>query len=404
MSTETEVSRSSSPVIEGPPTVVDVLYFLTAHRWLVLYFPFAASLIAALVALALPNVYTATARILPPQQSQNMAAAFLGSIGGLEGATGAALGLKNPADLYIGILQSRSIADALIARFDLKSTLGVETLVDTRKALAKLSTISAGKDGLISVDVDSRDPTLAADIANAYVEELDTLIQGLAIGEAGQRRLFLERQLSKAKEQLTTAEIALQKTQEQTGIIRIDEQGKAIIEAVAQVRAQIAAKEVELASLRAFATPQNPQYARARQELAGLRTELSKLERSRHSGDPDIFVPMGKVPEVGVEYVRKLREVKYHETVFELIARQYELARVEEAKDAAIVQIVDRAMPPDKKSKPARTAIVIATALLASLLGLIVAFMADALRTAKSDPGQNAKLVTVVKILTRRTS
>jgi uncharacterized protein involved in exopolysaccharide biosynthesis len=261
-------------------------------------------------------------------------------------------------------------------------------MVETRKEFASNSSITAGRDGLLTIEFEDEDPTRAAAIANAYVEELDKLTQALAVTEAAQRRLFFERQLKQAKEELSRAEVALKVTQEQTGLIKLDDQGRAIIEAVAGLRGQIAAKEVELRAMRTFTTENNPDYVRVQQQLAGLRTELSKLERAQISGEGDILLPTGKVPGAGLEYVRKYRDVKYQETIFELLAKQFEAAKIDEAKEAAIIQVVDLAVPPDHRSKPRRLIIVVLGTLLGGLVALIWAFVRQAQERAALDPAQ----------------
>jgi uncharacterized protein involved in exopolysaccharide biosynthesis len=371
---------------------LDVLIFLVRHRRVLLLAPLAAAIVAAAISFALPNMYAGVTKILPPQQSQSSAAFMLAQLGSLANLPGSSLGIKNPNDLYVGMLKSRTVADNLISRFGLKDLYARDTLHDTRRELEERTTISHGRDGIITIRFEDRDRKRAADVANGYVEELYKLTQRLAVTEAGHRRLFLEGQLKAARNGLADAEISLKKTQETTGLIKLDEQGKAIIEAVANLRAQIAAKEVEAGAMRLFATEQNPGYLRVQQEIGGLRTELARLEKSNRSGGGDIFVPTGRVPEAGLEYLRRLREVKYYETVFELLAKQYEIAKIDEARDASIVQVLDRAVEPDKKSSPQRARIVIVTAILAFIGTLLWALMRDAHERAKDDPEQSRRM------------
>jgi uncharacterized protein involved in exopolysaccharide biosynthesis len=289
------------------------------------------------------------------------------------------------------MLKSRTVADNIIARFDLQRLYDQETMVETRKEFASNSSITTGKDGLINIEFDDEDPKRAAAVANAYVEELDKLTQSLAVTEAAQRRLFFERQLKQAKDDLSNAEVALKVTQEQTGLIKLDDQGRAIIEAVAALRGQISAKEVELRAMRTFTTEHNPDYVRVRQQLAGLRAELTKLERAQIGGGGDILLPTGQVPAAGLEYVRKFRDVKYQEAIFELLAKQFEAAKIDEAKEAAIIQVVDQAIAPDRKSKPKRALIVIGVTLAAGFLAFIWAFAREARERASRDPVQAAR-------------
>jgi len=385
---------SESPVTdqEDEISLLDLLIVLAKHKKLILGLPFLAALLAAGYSLLLPNIYTGTTKILPPQQNQSSAAAMLAQLGGLAGAAGGALGIKNPNDLYIGMLKSRTLADSLIQRFELQKVYEAKTMFDTRSALGASTRIAAGKDGIITIDFDDKDTKRAAAVANAYVEELYKLTQTLAVTEASQRRLFFEKQLTLAKDNLATAEVALRQTQERTGLIKLDDQGRAIIESVARMRAEIAAKEVQLGAMRTFATEHNPDYVLLAQQLGGLRAQLVKLEKASNVGQGDIFVPTGKVPEVGLEYVRKVRDVKYHEVLFELLARQYEIARVDEARDTSIIQVLDKAIEPERKSKPKRSLIVLLTALVFGFLAVLWAFIKEARERARQNPQQAERL------------
>jgi tyrosine-protein kinase Etk/Wzc len=357
--------------------ILDVLVLVGKHKKFVAAVSLGAGLLAALITLLMPNIYIATARVLPPQQSQSTAAALLGQLAGIAPA-GSIPGLKNPGDLYVGMLKSRTVADRLIERFGLKEYFEQDTLLETRLALARVTSISAGKDGIISIDVEDELPARAAALANAYVEELEVLNGSLALTEASQRRLFFEKQLKQAKDALASSEVELKKTQEQTGLIKLDDQGRAIIEAVAALRAQVVGKEVQIGAMKSFATESNPDLARAQRELSGLQAQLRKMERDKLSGDGDILVPTGRVPEAGLEYIRKFRDVKYNETLFELVAKQYELARLDEAKDASLIQVVDKAVEPDKKARPKRALICAIVTILAGFLALLWVYQREA--------------------------
>jgi len=385
-----EIMNPTSEEVEF--SLLELLIVLVKHKKLILGTIFTAAVLSAIVSLLLPNIYTGTARVLPPQQSQSNAAIMLGQLGTLAGMAGGSLGIKNPNDMYVGMVKSRTVADRIISRFDLKQLYGKDTMVDTRKTLASNTTVLAGKDGLITIDFEDKEATRAAAVANAYVEELDTLTQVLAVTEAAQRRLFFERQLQQARKDLAHAEVALKKTQEDTGLIKLDDQGRALIEAVAALRGQVSAKEVELRAMRTFTTEKNPDYVRTQQQLAGLRAELAKLERGHASSQGDNLLPTGKVPEAGLEYVRKYRDVKYQETIFELLARQFEAAKLDEAKEAAIIQVVDKAVVPDRKSKPKRALIVILVTLVASFGSLLWVLVIEARERASRDPVQAARL------------
>jgi uncharacterized protein involved in exopolysaccharide biosynthesis len=355
-------------------TIVDLFFVLTRYKKTVFGVPIVAALATTIATLLLADVYTASSRVLPPQQNQSHAA-ILGQLNILGGTAAGALGLKNQGEIYIGMLKSRSLADSLIERFNLKEAFQTTTADDTRRALAKVTRISSGRDGIILIEVDDSNPNRAATLANGYVEELEKINDRLAVTEAAQRRLFFERQLRQQKEALATAEVELKKTQEQTGLIKLDEQGKALFEAVAHLRGQIAAKEVQIGAMRSFSTEHNPDRIRAEAELAGLRQQLSRLERSTTTLDKSTFFPAGKVPELGLAFIRKLRDVKYHESLFELLAKQYELARVDESRDTSIIQVLDKAVEPEKRSGPPRALIVAVVTLVVCALmvmGLLI--------------------------------
>lgn len=357
-------------------SLIDMIAVLARHKRLLIGLPLLAALVGLGISFILPKIYTARTVLMTPQQSQSGAAAMLGQLGALAGAAGGAIGVKSPTDMYVGLLKSRSVADRLLERFDLQKIYDEKLPSNARKELAKNTVVLAGKDGLITIEVDDEDPKRAAAIANGYHEELGRLTRTLAVSEASQRRLFFEKQLLQARDELTRAEFDLQKTQEKTGVIQLEGQAKAIIEGAAQLRAQIAAKEVQLGSMRTFATAQNPDYQRVQQELAGLRAQLKG--REQEPGDKgDVLVATGKVPQVGLENLRKIREVKYHEAIMEIMARQFELAKVDEAKDSAVIQVVDSAIEPDRKSKPKQAVITFGAFFGALLFALLLIFFLE---------------------------
>lgn len=388
--------ETTPPGNQADAPLGELLLLLGRRRRLVLGLPVAAALVALLVSLLLPRWYDGTTRILPPQQAQGGAAALLGQLGGLgglAGAMGGSLGLKNPADLHIGMLKSDTVADALIARFGLQAAYDERYRADTRKELAKHTRITSEKSGIITIQVEARDPKVAADMANAYVEELHRLTSTLAVTEAAQRRVFFEGQLQQTKERLADAEVKLRQAIEAGGLVSVDAQSRATVETVARLRATISAKEIQLGSMRAYATEGNPDRLRAEQELASMRRELARLESGtgldlREAPGVEGAKPGGG----GVGNIRLLREVKYQEVLFELMARQYELARVEEAKEAPLVQVLDRAVPPERKSRPRRALIVIASAAAALFLSALWAVALEELDRARRDPVRAERL------------
>jgi uncharacterized protein involved in exopolysaccharide biosynthesis len=383
----------TAPVDDDEINLLDLLIVLAKHKRIVLGVPFAVAVAAAGISLLLPNVYTGTTRILPPQQSASAASALLnqlgGALGGLAGAAGGALGVRNPSDLYTGMLKSRTVADNLIARFDLRRVYGQELESDTRNALQGRTAIAAGRDGIITIEVDDKDPKRAAELANAYVDELMKLTKVLAVTEASQRRLFFERQLLQVKDSLTAAEMAARQGLQKGGLAQVDAQGRSMIEVTARLRAQISAKEVQIGSMRTFAAEGNPELQRTQQELEALRRELGRVEGS----SPIAAAGKGEASgSSGLDNLGRLRDVKYYEFLYELLAKQYELAKIDEAKDATIIQVMDKAIEPDRKSKPKRFLIVLLSTLVAGLIALVCAFVREAIEGAKSDTKQAERL------------
>jgi len=372
---------------------LDLLLVLSRHSKTIVAVTLAAAFLAAIVSLLLPKIYTATTTILPPQQNQSAATALTGQIGILGGLSGADLGLKNPSDLFVALLKSRSVEDAIVNQFDLRRVYWVKQYQEARKKLDSRSDISAGDEGLITISVSDRDPQRAANLANAYVDQLRSLNQNLAVSEAGQRRLFYEQKLTSEREDLSQAELALKQAEEKSGLIQPDAQGRAIIDAVASTRAQVGIKEVQLQAMRTYATPNNPDLIRAEQELAGLRAQLARLERNTGElGNGNLEIPTKRLPEVELAYIRRSRDLKYHEALYEFLSKQLEAARIDEAKEAVVVQVVDKAVPPEKKSGPRRTLIVLVTMAASFLLSCCWALVAEAWRGRQQDPAERDRV------------
>jgi len=381
---------------DGPEIgLLDLATWLGEGKRLIAGVTVTAALASAGVALWLPNEYTARVTMLPPvsqQQSGNAAAlAALGALGGLGGLGGFAP--KTPDELYVALLKSDSVQRALDQRFDLKTRWDVESYEQLRKAFPDNVRISADrKSGVISVEATDESPKFAAELANAYETEITKVLGRLAVSEAQQRRVFFEQQLNETKEHLVQAEEALRKVQEKSGVIVLDKQAEALIKGAAELRALIAEREVQMKVMRTGATEQNPDVQRVASELRALRGELARME-SRQAGTAGsaVDLPVGALPAVGIDYVRARRELKVQETILESMIRQYEIAKLDEAKDGPALQMVDRALPPDRKSKPQRALIVLASTLLALLLvcGWVVTRSYTRL-AREQDPGRAA--------------
>jgi capsule polysaccharide export protein KpsE/RkpR len=351
-------------------SLTDVFTWLGEKKALIGAVTAAAAVVATIVALLLPPVYTARTTFLAPgSQQQSGSAAALAALGTL-GGIGATLSAKTPDDLYVALLKSDSVVRGLDKSFNLKAHYDVDSHEALRKVLPTYVRVSSDKkSGVISVEVDDREPQFAARLANAHEVEITRLLARLAVSEAQLRRAFFEKQLSDTKENLVKAEQSLRSVQEKSGVIALDKQAEALISGAALVRAQISEREVQLKVLRTSATEQNPEVIRLGSELRALRGELARMESPRGgAAGSAVDMPVGRIPEAAVEYVRARRELKLQETLLESMVRQYEIAKLDEAKEGPALQQVDVALVPDHKSRPPRALIVLASTAAALLL------------------------------------
>ena len=373
----------SSDLTANVPNSSLIPMLRVALKWKKLVWITAAAIIllASLVALLLPQRYTATVVLLPPQQSGSTGAAMMAQMNNLGAIASAAGGMsiKNPNDQQVALLKSRTVEDAMVARFHLQQLYHRNYQSTTRKRWEKVTKIDNGlKDGLIRLSVTDQDPHRAADLANGWVEEYQRFTATLAITEASQRRLFFERQLNAAHEDLLRAEEEMKQTEQRTGVIEIEGQSRAMIASAAVLRGQLAAKQVEIKAMREFAADQNPDLMRAEQELAGMEGQLAAMNAASDRSTGDLIAPKGTVTQAGLDYTRAMREVKYRETIQDLLTRQYEGARVDEARQGALIQIVDPAVAPDRPS-PYRFWVLLGALLGALPLAMLAAWAAQIL-------------------------
>lgn len=337
---------------------IEALKLLLRHWWQVTLVPLALGLAALGITFLIPPTFTASTSIMPPaQQSSSALSAIAGQLGALGGLAGMGAALKSPTDQYVSFLKSRNVSDRVIANFGLLELYDAKLLHDARLELSKNVRFAAGKkDGLLVIEVDDHDPKRAADMANAFVDELRRLNSELAVGEASQRRAFFEAQMKSARTALTAAEDALNASGVSASTMNTAPQ--AAVAAVAKLKANITAQEVKIASMQGFVTEDNPDLRQARLELAALRAQLTQSEEGS---------PAGTVGDRS-RYTERYRDFKYQEMLFELMAKQYELARLDEAREGNVIQVLDLATPPEVKSKPKRAMTAMATTLLAALV------------------------------------
>ncbi|HEX6771151.1 MAG TPA: Wzz/FepE/Etk N-terminal domain-containing protein [Acidobacteriaceae bacterium] len=364
--------------------LLDVMLIFVQRKWLILGWALAGLVIAIIAIIRVPTLYKAEATIMPPQQEQS-SAALLSQIGALTAIAGVGsnLGLKNPADLYIAILQTNLVADSIVDRFHLEDVYHIPDRDGAAGRLRKRSKFVANKTGLIQVTVEDGDPKRAVALVNGYADELFRQNNRLAIGSASQRRQFYEQQLAQEKDRLADAEVAMKKTQIATGVLQVSGQAQNIILEEANVQANITAHEVQLGALLASSTEQNPDVIRLRTELAGLREQLNKMQH----GTNGAMLSQREFPEAGLEYIRRERDVQYHQALFDLLARQLEAARIDEAKASPSVQMVDPPLLPRAKSWPKPFLFILIGLVVGTMFGCIRATMIYLYNYADTDPG-----------------
>lgn len=368
---------------------VDLLGFaevIAENLRLLLLGPVLVGLVVVIASFAIKPVFTATVSFLPPQQQQSSAAAMIQSLGVLSGVAGAVAGIKNPSDQYVSFLRSTSVAGGVVDRFGLMSRYETKYREQAIKILVENKIqAKSGKDGILILDVDDEDPKFAAELANAFVQELGKLLDRLAVTEAQQRRLFFEAELNKSKDLLASAEKALLAV----GLSEseLNTNPLAAVGPVATLSAQVAAKEIQIRSMRNYLTESAPELKKAVSELSALRMQLAQGGRKVNGADGD--------------YVTKFREFKYRETLYELMAKQYEIARVDESKEGAVIQVVDVAIPPELKSKPKRALLAILSALATFFIIFLFIFLRHAYQNARSDESVAKRLESIRDIAMR---
>jgi tyrosine-protein kinase Etk/Wzc len=362
-------------------SLLDLLQVVVDNLRLLVLGPLVCGLAALGISFAVTPTFTAKTQFLPPQQQQSAAASMLASLGALSGLAGAATGIKSPADQYVAFMKSVSVQDTLIERFKLIDRYEAKLKSDARLELNSNIRIASGKDGLISVEVDDKDPKFAADLANAHVEELRNLLGRLAVTEAQQRRIFFEKQLQITKENLSKAELALKSSGINSSVLKSSP--TSAVEVVARLKAGISVQEVKLGTMRNYLTESSPDFKQALSELASLKSQLTKAEKEE---------PASKDAS---DYVSRYREFKYQETMFELFAKQFELAKVDESREGAVIQVLDFAEPPERKAKPKKAMITIITTLASGFALLLFVFLRSALKNASQDEDTKLRMDTL---------
>jgi tyrosine-protein kinase Etk/Wzc len=363
--------------------LLDVLLAFAQRKWLILAWALAGVVIAIIATLRATTLYKSEATIMPPEQQQS-SAALLSQLGALTAfaGVGSNLGLKNPADLYIAILQTHLVADNMVSHFHLMDVYKIPDVEAAAGLLRKRTKFVANKDGLIQISVEDPDPKFAATLVNGYADELFQQNNRLAIGAATQRRRFFQQQFAEEKDHLSDSEIALKQTQQSTGVLQLSGQAQNIIGQEASIHANITSHEVQLGALLASSTEQNPDVVRLREELKGLRQQLQLLQQ----GTNGAMLSQREFPEAGLAYIRKERDLQYHQTLYDLLARQLEAARIDEAKASPTVQMVDPPQIPKARSWPKPFIFILAGLVIGTMFGCIRVAVIYVYDYAETDP------------------
>lgn len=356
--------------------LLDYMAVIVKHRRMISGIVLVAVIIAAVYASLLPNIYTAKAMILPLETDKAGVGATLGQLGEVAGIAGLGLGGSSITDLHMTMLRSETVRDPLIERFKLMDAYKAKLRSEAYAALDRNIDISAGKkDGVITIAVDDKDPRRAAEMANASVEELGKMAVRLNTSSAGNNRVYLEERLAEARADLATAEDALKVFQSRNKAVSVTDQARATIDSVAQLRAQLAAQEVQLATIRRQFTESSQEAKNARTAISNLRAQIGSLEGA--GGGSSAVPSVGSMPRLGQEYARLMREFKIQETLVELLSKQYEVAKLSEVKDVSPFQVIQVAKVPDSKSKPHRMLMVLAAFIVSLFCSVYVAFVVE---------------------------
>jgi tyrosine-protein kinase Etk/Wzc len=369
-------------------SILDLLQVVADNLRLLVLGPLLIGLLALGIAFTVPPTFTAKVQFIPPKQQQSSAAAALSDLGILGGAAGAIAGVKNPADQYAALIKSKSVADALIEQFNLMKRYDEKYRTDTRKVLADNTRVVVGaKDGLISIELDDKDAETAADIANSYVVELRKLLNRVALTESQQRRMFFERMVGETKTNLVKAELALKSSGVDSSALKLS--ATSSLEGVARLRAQISVQEVKLAAMRGYLAETAPEFKLALNELAALKSQLSKADKDdgASGGQSD--------------YVARFREFKFQEALMTLYLKQFEVARVDESREGAVIQVVDAAEKPERKSKPKKGLVAVIATLAGGFALLLFVFVRHALRKSTQTPESAEKVASLRRAIAK---
>lgn len=362
-------------------SLLDIFHILWRRKRLIFFLTFIFGTIATIYAFTAPFIYRAECRVLPPGAGGG---GLMSQLGGLAGLVGLPSTSSN-GQMMLGIIQGDTVVDSIINGFNLMEEYEEEIRLNARKkVLGNLEANEDSKSGIVSIAYLDKDPQKAADIANAFVAQLQNKMHEMSFYDAQEKRTFFENQLMQAQQELSDAENAMMKYQQNSGVLALGSQTAALLGSIASLRSQIAAKNVEISSLSSYARNDNPRLKLARSQLEAMTRELHRLEEEQKKTEKrqgrvfsgDILSSLGNVPELNVEYMRYERALRFANVKYETMLRQYENAKLSEASDLSTLQIIDPATPPDWKFKPKRAQIMIVGTMLGFCLGVFWAFLA----------------------------
>ena len=369
-------------------SLLDIFGILWRRKGLIFLLTFIFGAVATAYAFLTPFIYRAECRVVPPGGSGGGIASQLGGLAGFIGLPSA----SSSGQRMIGILKGDTVVDAIIDKFNLMEEMSQDIRLRARAAvLENLEAEEDAKSGILSIAYLHQDPQEAADIANAFVEQLQSKIRDLSFADAQEKRQFFENQLMLAQQQLSEAENAMMRYQQNSGVLALGSQTASLLGSISSLRNQIAAKNVEISSLSSYARKDNPRLKLAQSQLDAMTKELHRLEEEqkrteRRQGrvmSGDILSSLGNVPELSVEYMRYQRDLQFANVKYETMLRQYENAKLSEASDLSTLQIVDPATPPDYKFKPRRARIMIIGTMAGFCWGVLWAFLSDHIRSLR---------------------
>jgi uncharacterized protein involved in exopolysaccharide biosynthesis len=374
-------SPVSLPRDDDEINLMDMMLVIAKYNRFIIAFTAISVVLAFIYALRQPTLYTANALIMPPQAPMSQAGMLMGQLSSL--GLGSGSGSGSGASLSI-LIKSQKLAYQVVDNLDLQSVFKAKNIEAARNTLSGATKITTNKDGTILIEYTDKDPKMAALIVGTYIDELDRFNSKIATTAASRTRLYLEKQLKFANEELANLEIAMKVSQKNTDLTPLEVQTGLMTNLIATLRGQITSREMELSSLRTFATEENPQYRKATLSLVALRAQLQKLESDNEVREKD-KKGINATSKTGSEFLNNIRDLKYQQTLVENLRKQYDVAKMDEAKNANLIQVINEPLVPEYPSKPQRDVIMTIGALLGLILSIILAFIMNGLDQAKQN-------------------